>query len=253
MQPYKVSMAGKDENAMASQIGRVTAELRRRILTGELPPGERIVELNFASELHVSRTPLRLALGELEKEGLLERLPKRGYCVRRVTLDDIASAIDVRGVLEGMAARLLAESGASPAALDELNGCVREGRALLDEASRTGSEVDGMQWAAVNARFHRALMEGAANPVLASALDLVARTPMAAPGALGFNGVQPQLEFTFLERAQFDHEDVVQAIKRREGVRAEMIMREHARRSRDNKRLLMQGMLPGEGREAAAA
>ena len=225
---------------MASQIDRVVTELRRRVLCGELSAGERIVELQFASDLQVSRTPLRLALGELEKEGLLERLPTRGFRVRRVTLDDIAHAIDVRGVLEGMAARALAEAGAPRATLDQLKACVDEGAALLADASPAGHLADPMRWAAINARFHQALVQGAGNPALASALAQVATTPMAAPGALGFSGMQPALELAFLQRAQFDHEDVVRAIEAREGARAEALMREHARRSRDNKRKLMQ-------------
>lgn len=225
---------------MASQIDRVTSELRRRILSGELASGERIVELQFAAELEVSRTPLRLALGELEKEGLLERLPTRGFRVRRVTLDDIAHAIDVRGVLEGMAARTLAEEGASEATLKELHACVEEGRALLEAAAPSGQIGDPMGWAAMNARFHQALVQGAGNPALASALAHIGKTPMAAAGALGFSGVQPALELAFLQRAQFDHEDIIAAIEACEGARAEALLREHARRSRDNKRRLLQ-------------
>ncbi|MCT9117885.1 GntR family transcriptional regulator [Cupriavidus gilardii] len=230
---------------MASQIERVTMELRRRILAGELQAGERIREVQFSGELSVSRTPLRLALGELEKEGLLERLPTRGFRVRQVTLDEVAMAIDVRGTLEGMAARLLAEQGVTREVLEELQACVDEGRLLVEQALLGhDTPVDTARWAAMNARFHRALVEGAANPALASALDHIARTPMAGPGALGAAGVQPSLELAFVQRAQFDHEDVVRAIVAHEGARAEALMREHARRSRDNKRALVQGLHP---------
>ncbi len=226
---------------MASQIDRVTTELRRRILAGELTPGDRIVELQFTDELQVSRTPIRLALGELEKEGLVERLPTRGFKVRKVTLDDIAHAIDVRGVLEGMAVRVLAESGASKDTLQRLKVCVAEGRALLDEARLGGKPLafDAARWAAMNARFHAALVDGIDNPVLMSALAHVSKTPMASPGALGFSGLRPAQELQFIERAQADHEDVVAAIESHEGTRAEAVMREHARRSRDNKRVLL--------------
>src|SRR4051812_27269404 len=120
---------------MASQIERVINELRRRVLAGQLAPGERLVELQFSAELGVSRTPLRIALGELEKEGLLERLPKRGFQVRRFTMDAISHAVDVRGVLEGMAARCVAEAGASDAVLQALGGCVEEGRLVLQQAA----------------------------------------------------------------------------------------------------------------------
>lgn len=233
---------------MASQIERVTSELRRRILAGRWAPGERMVELALAAELDVSRTPLRIAFGELETEGLLERLPTRGFRVRQVTLDQVAQAIDVRGVLEGMAARLVAESGPSAGLLRALQDCVEEGRALLDAPASGAAPVDGQAWAAMNARFHRALVQAAGNPVLESALAHVARTPMAAPGALGINGRMPALESEFLRRAQFDHEDVVNALAAREGQRAEALMREHARRSRDNKRRLLAGFgTPSQG------
>lgn len=226
---------------MASQIERVTGELRRRILAGQVAPGERLVELQLSAELDVSRTPLRIAFGALETEGLVERLPKRGFRVRRVTLDEVAQAIDVRGALEGMAARTVAEAGPTAALLRELQDCVDAGRALLGDPQSPPQAIDSQGWAAMNARFHRALVQAAGNPVLTAALAHVAKTPMAAPGALGINGRLPALEVAFLRRAQFDHEDVLHAIAAGEGARAEALMREHARRSRDNKRRLMVG------------
>jgi GntR family transcriptional regulator, vanillate catabolism transcriptional regulator len=225
---------------MASQIERVAAELRRRILSGELRPGERIVELHYAPELGASRTPLRLALGELERQGLLERVGKRGFQVRRVTLEDVAQAIDVRGVLEGLAVRVLAETGVGDEARHALEDCIAEGRALLDAPEARRGRVDTAGWAAMNARFHRILAESSGNHVLCSALEHVTKAPLAAAGALGFSGVRPSLEVSYLQRAQTDHEDVLQAILARAGTRAEALMREHALRSRDNKRALAQ-------------
>ncbi len=240
---------------MASLIERVTAELRRRVLAGELTPGERVVELELASQLEVSRTPLRLAFGELEREGLFERLPKRGFRVRRVTLDEVAQAIDVRGALEGLAARTVAEAGASPEALAALRGCVVEGRALVDAATGGNRNLDMQRWVTMNMRFHQALMQAANNPVLVSTLAHVAKTPLAAPGAVALGGMRPSLELAFLQRAQSDHEDIVRAIEAREGARAEALLREHARRSRDNKRVLIQAgvELPEGGAAVAAA
>jgi len=223
---------------MATQIERVVTELRRRILSGELPPGERILELQYAPELGVSRTPLRLALVELEKQGLLEQVGKRGFQVRSVTLDDIAQAIDVRGVLEGYAARIVAELGLSRSLEQALTDCVHEGRSVLVWASERRRPLDIPRWAAMNARFHAALVEAASNDALRSALGHVTKSPLAAAGVLGISGVSPTLEIAFLERAQADHEDILHAILGREGARAEALMREHARRSRDNKRKL---------------
>ena len=65
---------------------------------------------------------------------------------------------------------------------------------------------------------------------------------MAGAGALSLNGVLPLLEYRFIQRAQSDHEDVLAALKAGEGARVEALMREHAYRSRNNKRALMLGM-----------
>lgn len=239
---------------MPSRIEHVTAELRRMVLSSELAPGQRVVELELASRLGVSRTPLRLAFGELAREGLFERLPTRGFRVRRVTLEEVAQAIDVRGVLEGLAARTAAESGLSEEALQELLDCVDEGRAVLEAAASDGA-LDTPRWVEMNVRFHAALVQAAASPVLAATVEQVTRTPLAAPGAIALGGVRPALELAFLQRAQADHEDIVQALRAREGARAEALLREHARRSRDNKRVLIRdGVdLPQGGAAVTAA
>ncbi|WP_157632280.1 GntR family transcriptional regulator [Variovorax sp. CF313] len=225
---------------MASQIERVAAELRRRILKGELLAGQRVLEVEWAQELAVSRTPLRLALAELEKQGLVERLGSRGYHVRVITMDDVAEAIDLRGVLEGVAARLVAEGGPSNDDLETLSACVEEGRLLLEAADANDGVLDSAAWASMNARFHATLVGAANNKTLRSTLDHVNKSPLADAGALGIHGSQPVLELSYLKRAQSDHEDVLLAIREREGARAENLMREHARRSRDNKRRLTQ-------------
>jgi GntR family transcriptional regulator of vanillate catabolism len=229
----------KTENVMATQINHVVSHLRDMVLSGELVPGERIVEIPFAARLGVSRTPLRLALIELESEGLLERLPTRGYRVRAFSLDDIADAVDVRGVLEGMAARIVAERGVTETELAGMTEAVRRGRDLLNIDARTGRAPDAEAWRAVNEQFHRVLVAAANNRALTSALEHNNKIPMAGPGALPLPETPTDLEITFVRRAQDDHEDLLSAIVQREGARAEAIMREHAYRSRENKRILI--------------
>ncbi|MDO9403512.1 MAG: GntR family transcriptional regulator [Polaromonas sp.] len=227
---------------MSSQIDFTTQELRRRILSREIAPGERMVELELSAQLAVSRTPIRIALGELEKEGLLERLPTRGFRVRQFTVDDMADAVDVRGALEGMAARQAAERGLQPQVLATLRACVEEGRTILQSAAAAGHVIDAAAWIHMNARFHQAVVDGAGNSTLASALAHVSKTPMAGAGALSLNGRLPLLEYTYIQRAQHDHVDVVAALQAGQGSRAEALMREHAHRSRDNKRELITRM-----------
>jgi len=85
------------------------------LLEGHFQPGERIREVPLAAELGVSRIPLRLVLERLAHEGLLVVRPTRGFVVQRFFTADIYDAIELRGLLEGMAARLTAERVQSPA------------------------------------------------------------------------------------------------------------------------------------------
>ena len=138
---------------MVTQIDNVANELRRRIGSALYAPGERLVELNVSADLGVSRTPIRLAFEELTKEGLLERLPTRGFRVKAFSANELADAIDVRGVLEGMAARLVAERQPSAADREVLQACVQEGRDLLQQAAGQAFELDAPRWVAVDLVF----------------------------------------------------------------------------------------------------
>src|SRR3954465_15852104 len=86
-----------------SQTLHAALRLRELILDGELPPGVRVAEVPLSERIGVSRTPLRLALARLEHEGLLTSLSSGGFIVRQFTREEIADAIELRGVLEGTA------------------------------------------------------------------------------------------------------------------------------------------------------
>ncbi|MFA7679228.1 MAG: GntR family transcriptional regulator [Pigmentiphaga sp.] len=225
---------------MSTQIHTVTNELRRRITSGMYKPGERLIELQLSAELGVSRTPIRLAFEKLTKEGLLERLPKRGFRVRAFDIQEVINAVDVRGTLEGMAARLAAERGMTEEDLRIMRDCVQEGQAVLDEAAKRDGLIDGARWSAMNATFHRVLVRAAGNSSLEAALDYISTAPLVGAAELVMHGDRPQLELEFAWRSQQDHVDIVAALAQREGSRAENLMREHARRSRDNKRRLFE-------------
>src|SRR5262245_16709324 len=90
------------------------------LLRGDFRRGERISELPLSSRLGVSRTPIRLALERLAHEGLLEGWPAGGFIVREFTVSDVWDAIELRGVLEGTAARLAAERLEKDRQLDAL-------------------------------------------------------------------------------------------------------------------------------------
>ena len=125
---------------------RALLQLRELILSGELAGGSRIAELAIVERLGVSRTPIRAALMRLEQEGLLEALPNGGYVVQTFSERDISDAIELRGTLEGLLARLAAERGAPAGVLTEartlLDGIDAEQHAL---AQTTGTEAFEIQ------------------------------------------------------------------------------------------------------------
>src|SRR4051812_11756610 len=114
-----------------SQAVKAQLRLREMILAGELAGGARIAELAIVERLGVSRTPIRSALMRLEQEGLLEALPNGGYAVRTFSERDVADAIELRGTVEGLAARLAAERGVAGVVLGEARQCLDGIDALL--------------------------------------------------------------------------------------------------------------------------
>ncbi len=80
--------------------------LRNAIITGELQPGERLMETQLGERLGVSRTPIREAIRKLELEGLVVMVPRKGAQVAQFTEKDIQDVLEVRGALEALAAKI---------------------------------------------------------------------------------------------------------------------------------------------------
>lgn len=87
----------------------VFESLREAIILGRLGPGERLMEIQLAEEMGVSRTPVREAIRKLELEGFVVMVPRKGAYVAGVSIKDIADVFEVRAALEGLAASLAAE------------------------------------------------------------------------------------------------------------------------------------------------
>src|SRR5580658_2674130 len=135
--PDNRSRGGSSE--FVSQTGRTLLNVREMLLRGDFQPGERISELPMVARLGVSRTPIRLALDRLANEGLLETSPSGGFVVRSFSLADIWDAIEMRGVLEGTAARLAAERLGNERELTEMRQCFDEMNAYLGPVSSIDS------------------------------------------------------------------------------------------------------------------
>ncbi len=227
-----------DDSAAVSQTVRVQLRLRELIVGGELKPGTRIAELALVERLGASRTPIRMALVRLQEEGLLEALPNGGFAVRDFSESDMHDAIEVRGTLEGLAARLAAERGVSSVLLAEARDCLAKIDALLAEPALSEASFSG--YVEQNGRFHALLAEMAGSDLVTRQIERAVQLPFASPnGFVMLQATGPRARDT-LVIAQHQHRAVIDAIVRREGARAESLMREHARIAHDNLRDALQ-------------
>lgn len=224
---------------MAPLQTRVLVQLRDLILKGEFAPGERLTEIPLAEKLKASRTPIRAALVALEKEGLIEQSPSGGYMMRRITPTEIDNAISVRGLLEGMAARLIAEHGLPRQLSLELHECLREGDEIVDTPTLA---IEGYTaYTQMNDRFHHLITHGAGNQALIRAIESVNALPFAAASALVPSPASIEQGKRWLLIAHHQHHTIVEAIEKGQGARAQAIAEEHVNISRQNLRFALEG------------
>ena len=206
--------------------GRVAADIRRRIIHGDIEPGAPLSEMALAEEFGVSRTPVREALKQLQTEGLVEIRPKVGTFVTVPSRREIMELFEMKELLEGAGARLLAQRGRVPET-ERLQQNVRE----ADEAVATG-DLD--RYAKLVEEFHDLLIIGADNTKLEShyrtlmnqlAYARLVQTSLSQPG-------RPM-------QSDREHHMVLELILAKDGDSAERVMREHVRASR---RALLAGL-----------
>lgn len=197
----------------------VTERMRVAVLEGRFATGEKLNEELLSSMLEVSRTPVRAALHRLAAEGLLDYVPNRGYSVRTVNMEELNAMLDLRGVLEGLAARLAAERG-----MDE------EQQAIFLEALAEGDRVlskgclleeDRPVFSEVNSRIHGAILGAAGNRMLHDMIRICHNVPVSSHRNVMWHDQE------WLRRSHDDHHRMFDAIQRGEGGRAESLMREH--------------------------
>lgn len=204
----------------------VLASLRQRIVDGSLVPGQRLAEAVVALALGVSRTPVRLAFKTLEQEGLLHKQGKRGLVVRAFSAADVQCAVEVRGVLEGLAARRLAQHGLGAELQARLQRCVAQGQAVLAKGHLVTEDI--ACWSALNRDFHDAIVSAAGSTAVGDAIARNNHLPFASADSISIDPQALDREYRKLCIAQLHHELVLDALQQGESARVEMLMREHA-------------------------
>lgn len=206
-----------------SQTARAFIRVRELLLRGEFGRGERISELPLVARLGMSRTPIRMALERLAHIGLLDVGATGGFTVREFTLVEVLDAIEVRGILEGTAARLAAERLTDDAELEPLR------RQCEQMAAFDRLTIDSFpQYMDMNEALHSEIMRLSKSAMVRRHLEQVNSLPFASPSAMVFpTSILPKSDET-LAIAVEHHRAIVEAIGNRQGTRAESLAREHA-------------------------
>lgn len=208
---------------MSTRGQEVIRRIREGIADGQYPGGSRLNEVDVASQLGVSRTPVRNALSVIAAEGLLEYTPNAGYTVRRFSVDDIERIFRVRTELESLAARLAAEAGLSE----------EDKTTLLDILERTQVLVEMRCWddtvreafLPLNHLFHDTIRHAAQNPFLIDVIRKSNEVPL-------LQLIRWQwFDADLLRQTQDEHRALVDALLRRQPDRAYRIQAEHTYRS----------------------
>ncbi len=199
---------------MERAVDRVYSHIRAAILDGRFAPGARLGEAELAEVTQASRTPVREALRQLEVEGLVEVLPHRGARVYQFTSDDLEEIYDLRMTLEALAAGRAA-SRISDAQLDQMSElCDRMEAAALDD--------DLELVATANMEFHAIVRTASASTRLTSMLSAVIQLPLM---MRTFHRYAPE----DLHRSAGHHRELIAALRARDEVWADAVMRSHVR------------------------
>ncbi len=189
----------------------VYAILHEAILSGILPPGQRLGEELLAALFDVSRTPVREALLRLETTGLAHRVPRRGLIVARITPQEIVEVYVVRENLDGLAAHLAAQF-ATPSDIATLI-------AINEEFAGTAREGNVKAMADLNLQFHEAIARIARNSLLSQFLTQIHHQVRRIPGT---TFQHPGRAASAVE----EHARIIEAIQDRDAERARQLATE---------------------------
>ena len=183
----------------------VYEELKIQILTGAIVPGTRMMEVDLAEEMGVSRTPIREAIRKLEKEGLVTIEPRRGAYASRISTQDMVEILEVRQDLEGLAA-FFAATRMKDDEMDEL----RKIAARYNEAVAAGSMQDMIRY---DTQFHRLIVDSCNNKILVNMVEQLQEL------VLRFRYIYYD-NFRRAENMPEEHREIIEAIESGDEVRA---------------------------------
>ena len=217
---------------MESIDTELAAKIRNDIIFGKYSEEHRLSEAQLCDTYSVSRTPVRMALRLLEREGLIRKSEGRGYFVKSPKVEDILQAVQVRGHLESLAARLMAQSPGKHNLLPNLEKAIDTIDNWVDSAKSDDASLKQLQQS--NALFHKTILDGCGNDFVGFSCEQISHLPMLEVGSMVFDK-QVLSTPEGKERSRFrlqlgnsQHKVIFEAIQRGDAVRAEGMMREHS-------------------------
>ena len=216
---YLLGMGPVDESD--SRLLRQIAydRLREAFQQADLQPGDPLSENRISKALGISRTPVREALQELAKDGLVQIIPGRAITVAAPSIQEVLDSLYVRELLEPEVMRLAAE--ALPA------GACQTLQELTQEMERAARAGDRPAWFKADIRWHEILSNGCPN-------QLLGQMAMQARNRLHNRGADNQVSDQYLIEGTQEHRQVLEAILAGEGETASQLMLEHIRNVREN-------------------
>lgn len=196
----------------------VYEELKRQILIGEIAPGTRMMEVELADDMGVSRTPVREAIRKLEKEGLVTIEPRRGAYASDISIKDMVDVMEVRQDLEGMAAGLAAIK-----ATDEEKEELRRATEAYKAAVESGNIQEIIKW---DEAFHKKIVSCSGNKTLIQLVSQVQEL------ALRFRYIYYD-DFSRFEGQPMEHKEIVEAILSNDAEKARKAADEHISRLKE--------------------
>lgn len=136
----------------------VLAQISQAIISGDLRPGDKLLETHLSEQLNVSRGPVREAICRLEQMRVVEKIPYRGTYVARLTQTDLDELHSIRAIMEALAVKLIIKKN-DPAAIQEL-------RAIIDRMREAAQTKDQARMIALDAAFHGSLIAHSNHKIL---------------------------------------------------------------------------------------
>jgi DNA-binding GntR family transcriptional regulator len=201
---------------LAGEEGRqhAVARLRQAIVTGDMAPGQRLVEEELAAAFEVTRASLRQALIDLTADGLVERIPNRGARVRVITRDEAVAITECRMALEGLCAAKAAENVTTAQ--------VRQLEKLRDELQAAVSDGEPVRYSELNRQLHRLVIDISGQEVAAGLLARLNGQLVRHQFRLSLRPGRPQHSLP-------EHLAIIAAVTARDPARAEEAARNHLR------------------------